>query len=40
MLTSEIKLTPIVDVGLKAILIVMTSPFDMPPCTMSYVHKT
>lgn len=29
--TAEIELTPIVDVGLKATLIVMISPFDMPP---------
>lgn len=28
----EIKLTPIVDVGLKAILMFMISPFDIPPC--------
>jgi len=27
----EIKLTPIVDVGLKAILILMISPLEIPP---------
>lgn len=26
------ELTEIVDVGLKAILILMISPFDIPPC--------
>ena len=28
-----IKLTPIVDVGLKAILMFIISPFDIPPCS-------
>lgn len=30
------QLTPIVDVGLKAILMFMVSPLDIPPCSFTW----